>query len=1169
MYIERIILSGFKSYRDHTIVDGFDPYFNAITGLNGSGKSNVLDAICFVLGMSNISNLRAEGLQGLIYKSGQSGISKASVEIVFNNEDKSASPVGYQEFDKITVMRQVTAGSSSKYFINDHPANQTRVQNLFHSVQLNVNNPHFLIQQGSIEKIVKMKPPEILKLIEEAAGISMFQVKKEDAVRTLEKKQHQLDEITRIIETELEPNLEKLRKDKDEYNKWASSKTEIDRLSRWLVAKKFTDCETAINEGDATVVRARAEADQARADEEQASAELAQIRQQIKDLQNSRDGETKKKISELNKRMEEIQERIDRSSMNMTHELENVKRINNKIENLSKQIKDQKAELAKKEEENSQTSSKHEKLENDEKEALNKVQQLEKRITEVNIGIANENDNASLSEKIENEKKRLADLDVNLNRINNSQPHLERQLRNLAEQLSASENERRELENKKAKVENELNGVRQQIENLNFDADRERRLLAERDDIQRKLQSLSDELDQLERQIVGINIDFANKPPDLNEEGIYGVVARLMKMKDGKYSLAAEQAAGGRLYYIVTDNKETSTQLIRPGVLQRRSTTIPLNEIRYHVPDEKKVKRAQQIDPSAHPLVDDVEYKKMFEPAIRYVFSDIMAVDTLQGARKVTFDKSVGLKSVTLDGDIVDPAGTLTGGSRPQNSGIIERIAAFTEKVNIEKDMKQRLREINDELRNLESGARRFRELSHQKDILEYELDIAIKAMNNSRAADIKRQHDNIQSELEKNAKDKGEIASLKEEARRKIDALVMEHRAWETEKSSRVDRLEKELKEARKLYEEATKRRFEADNDLVAAKVSLQELKNQIEQAESQLGDLSRSVERAENAAKENKEELENAQNDKAETEKALKQLDETMRATSKTLDDLRKNEDATAVTMQQAASKRKKAESTIESAGRLKSEMKAKIEQLIKDNKWVEQEKRFFGVAHTDFDFSLYEKKEAKNKLKKMIEEQKELETRVNKRVMSQFDRAEHELNKLREKKAIVEEEKVKILDVIKELEQKKEEALTTALKKVNGDLSDIVSHLLFGATATLEDETDHGVRGFDFVVRLNGLQKGLQELSGGQRALIALGLVLALLKFNPAPIYILDEVDAALDLSRTQDIGRLLKAQFRASQFIVVSHKEGLYKYANVLFRTSFNGTTCITRTVQHHD
>ena len=190
MYIEKIIISGFKSYRNHTVIDGFDPLFNAITGPNGSGKSNILDAICFVLGISNLSQVRASNLQELIYKQGQSGVTKASVEIIFNNTDESQSPFGYKEFKHISVMRSITSGSISKYSINGHPANQQRVQNLFQSVQLNVNNPHFLIMQGRITKVLSMKPPEILKLIEEAAGIRMYEDKKNESLRTIERKPH-------------------------------------------------------------------------------------------------------------------------------------------------------------------------------------------------------------------------------------------------------------------------------------------------------------------------------------------------------------------------------------------------------------------------------------------------------------------------------------------------------------------------------------------------------------------------------------------------------------------------------------------------------------------------------------------------------------------------------------------------------------------------------------------------------------------------------------------------------------------------------------------------------------------------------------------------------------------------------------------------------------------
>ena len=179
MHLQEIVLDGFKSYAKRTVIQGFDREFNAITGLNGSGKSNILDSICFVLGISNLTQVRAANLNELIYKQGQAGVTKASVTLVFDNNDAAMSPLGYEQMSVITVTRQIAIGGRNKYMINGHSAQLQRVQNLFHSVQLNVNNPHFLIMQGRITKVLNMKPIEILGMIEEAAGTRMFENKKQ------------------------------------------------------------------------------------------------------------------------------------------------------------------------------------------------------------------------------------------------------------------------------------------------------------------------------------------------------------------------------------------------------------------------------------------------------------------------------------------------------------------------------------------------------------------------------------------------------------------------------------------------------------------------------------------------------------------------------------------------------------------------------------------------------------------------------------------------------------------------------------------------------------------------------------------------------------------------------------------------------------------------------
>jgi structural maintenance of chromosome 2 len=141
MYIQEVVVDGFKSYSQRTVIAGWDATFNAITGLNGSGKSNILDAICFVLGISNLSQVRAANLQELVYKQGQAGVTKATVTIVFNNADAAASPIGYEHLETISVCRQVVLGGRNKYLINGHTAQATQVQNFFQSVQLSEDRP--------------------------------------------------------------------------------------------------------------------------------------------------------------------------------------------------------------------------------------------------------------------------------------------------------------------------------------------------------------------------------------------------------------------------------------------------------------------------------------------------------------------------------------------------------------------------------------------------------------------------------------------------------------------------------------------------------------------------------------------------------------------------------------------------------------------------------------------------------------------------------------------------------------------------------------------------------------------------------------------------------------------------------------------------------------------
>jgi structural maintenance of chromosome 2 len=240
----------------------------------------------------------------------------------------------------------------------------------------------------------------------------------------------------------------------------------------------------------------------------------------------------------------------------------------------------------------------------------------------------------------------------------------------------------------------------------------------------------------------------------------------------------------------------------------------------------------------------------------------------------------------------------------------------------------------------------------------------------------------------------------------------------------------------------------------------------------------------------------------------------------------------------------------------------------KLERDYPWIPSEEAHFGRPGGDYDWEGNDPEEVFADYERANATIESLSKKVNKRVMQMFEKAEQEYDELKRKKDVVENDKRKIEEVMEELDEKKRSALETTWRKVTADFGAIFSTLLPGTTAKLEPEEGTSfLDGLEVRVAFGGVWKeSLSELSGGQKSLLALSLILAMLLFKPAPIYILDEVDAALDLSHTQNIGRMIKTHFPQSQFIVVSLKEGMFNNANVIFRTKFvDGVSTVARTV----
>ena len=303
-------------------------------------------------------------------------------------------------------------------------------------------------------------------------------------------------------------------------------------------------------------------------------------------------------------------------------------------------------------------------------------------------------------------------------------------------------------------------------------------------------------------------------------------------------------------------------------------------------------------------------------------------------------------------------------------------------------------------------------------------------------------------------------------------------------------------------------------------------------------------------------KEEYEKVKREASEKKEEARRQSEELRGLEKALEACASERVRVEGVLKQNSVKKAKLE-------KARSEAERRVASLLSEHKWLASEESEVGKEGGDYDFKPVKMEEAHSRVVALEEEQEQLGRRLNKKVLGMMEKAESEYEELLKKREIIEKEKSQI----EELDVKKKETLAMTYAKVNRDFGSIFSTLLPDASARLEPSNGNGLEGLEVRVAFGGKEKeSLSELSGGQRSLLALSLVLSLLLFKPAPMYILDEVDAALDLSHTQNIGRMLRKHFGQSQFIVVSLKEGMFTNANVLFRTKFvDGVSTVTRTV----
>ena len=746
MHIKEIILDGFKSYANKTSVSVLDRHFNAITGFNGSGKSNIFDALCFVMGISSLSNVRAVNLQDLIYKKGLAGIDKASVTVIFDNTDKNNSPVGYDEYDEITVCRMIYQGKS-KYILNGYSSTQEKVRDLFLSVQLNINNPHFLVMQGKVRQVVNMKPIEILGLMEEAAGTSSFQLKKESSLRMIKKKQNKLDEINKMINEDITPKIEQLDRDKQNFQKWKTTQNEINRMDKIIKAHDFyshtKSTEIKVNE----VGQFKSQRDEMQGDFNKMLKDKEALDKKFNELRDNQKNKFEDSLKDLVQEKNEKNKNLNVEKNKIDLIKDNLNNANKKIEKLTSNREDKKIKLENLKKKKADLENNTKILQNDFAHQKDLLNQLEISLGNMKAGKKDTNviSNIQLISDAENNKKNANiekdQLFEQIKILSAENKDKKVKLSEMKIKLKDSESKFNSFQKSIDEVKKKLNELGQSQNNKNmFDA------------IQKNISDKQHELSRLERQqneILSkcnqrVEIQYRDPEPNFDRKKIYGRVIKNFKVKDPKYIRALEKAAGAKLYNVIVDNHNTAAVLFKRKCFDYMVTLLPLDKVYSKPITADKIEGAKNISKGGAILaLDLIEYEKELEPAMKFVFGNVLVCNTSQIAEEIAFGR-IKVKCVNLEGDVYDPNGILSGGANFTGQPIIKLVGELRE-------VQEKMDNINDEIKELKDKLSAMGENQNKINENQKRLDELNKKQNEFNKDLINKEISSIESELNKN----------------------------------------------------------------------------------------------------------------------------------------------------------------------------------------------------------------------------------------------------------------------------------------------------------------------------------------------------------------------------------------------------------------------------------
>jgi chromosome segregation protein len=1149
--INKMVMHGFKSFAKRTEVL-FSPTFNCVLGPNGSGKSNILDALCFVLGKSSAKSMRVEKSANLIYNGGKTKkpAPHAEVSIYFDNSKKEFPA----DSPEVKITRIVKQNGQGVYKINDETCTRMQILELLSLAKIDPDG-YNIILQGDIIKLIDMQPVERRQIIEEIAGIGVYEDKKQKAVNELDKVDAKLKEAE-IILTERETYLKELKKERDQARKYKDLDSKIMINKATALHRQMQKKEAEKEELDERVSKHNATLTETNKQAEDLRKEIAELKKQIEEINQEIERKGEKEQLLLHKeveglkvdlatkkgRMENCKDEIAKIKTRKDNLNANIKEIENKIKQTDDERKDIEKQIAQRKKEEREID-----LRLDQFRKKNKLEDAEHIDKEID----------ALDKKAEELQRGAQELRQKQQDLLREKDKLEFQMQAVDEKIEkvlSIEKENKDQINilKQKKVEfkkaaMELQDLQTQESSMAADLGDSRRRLLESNEELSKLNARQAQIQEKLGANIAVKTILENKS---KFKGVFGTVSELGEV-NSKYALALEVAAGPKIKSIVVESDKVAADCIahlkknRLGI----ATFLPINKIRAK-PEQPNIKSLLG-QPGVHGLaVELINYDAKFDNVFRYVFESTLIVESMDYARKIGIGTA---KMVTLDGDMAELSGAMSGGFRQKREGM-----GFSEKEvsdsikqceKIQADMGSKISNLEKKKKDAEEKIVRLREFKAnlEAEIITMEKTLNLESgdvdVNKKVKAELKDKMKEVDEQLDavlrKVSESNRELANNKikrQELRDKITqlrspTLIAELNAFEQKK--------REIREALIKHEaELSNASIQIDNMLIPEKDNILKIIKQhdkeTEAFEAEIGTLKTHI-----TGKE--EELKGKE---VKEKQFYAQFKDLFNKRTKLSDDATKKE-AKVYTINDEVRKTEHKVNTINlELARVNTEIEGMKKEFVQyEGVQVDHEKSDMQLA-----------KEI-NQFEQMVANL----GAVNLRALEIFDSAEKEYNELQNKKSMLEKEKNDVLMLMAEIEGKKSVLFMKTLEALQGEFQKIFSQLLTKGEASLvlENPEKPFEGGLLINVRLTGTKfLDIRSLSGGEKTMTALAFLFAVQEYEPASFYVLDEVDAALDKKNSEKLSELIKSYSDKAQYIMISHNDGILTSADTLYGVSMN-------------